>query len=247
MQRKRLKKCTPVPGSKYWYPHCPQSSFYIWNASIRWGHYTHFFPLSVSNLVLYCGFIHTLDPVLLCWRLQGGDELPESESPCWFSPDPGYGPILFSIVQGIRLHVLYGKIHGKYICLAILGPNFHFVRTWQPASVSSTVCMGLWNTAAPCEWGTTLHTSKSALLRGKQNSTTRTCQVRVPRSSALFACSVCSGKLYSRGILSFEIFCQWGCIICSSFVFFLLNQLVQIYYNHYSWRKKTFLTCINLL
>lgn len=49
-----------------------------------------------------------------------------------------------------------------------------------------------------------------------------------------FACSVCSGKLYSRGILSFEIFCQWGCIICSSFVFFLLNQLVQIYYNHYS-------------
>lgn len=66
-----------------------------------------------------------------------------------------------------------------------LGLNFHFVRTWQPASVSSTACMGLWNTAAPCEWGTTLHTSKSALLRGKRNSTTRTCQVRVPLSSAL--------------------------------------------------------------
>lgn len=87
------------------------------------------------------------------------------------------------------------KIHGKYTCLAIVGPNFHFVRTWQLASVSSTVCMGLWNTAAPCEWGTTLHTSKSALLRGEQNSTTRTCQVRLLLSSALFACSDCLWKL----------------------------------------------------
>lgn len=57
-----------------------------------------------------------------------------------------------------------------------------FVRT--PVSVSSTACMVLWSTVALCGGATTPHMSKCVPHRGKQNSTTRTCQVRLRFSGA---------------------------------------------------------------
>lgn len=45
--------------------------------------------------------------------------------------------------------------------------------------MSSTACMGSWNTAAPCGVATTLPMSRSVPPKGGRISTTRTCQVRV--------------------------------------------------------------------
>lgn len=202
---------------------------------------------SILNLVL-CGFIDTRDYVLLCWRLQGGDELPEGESPCWLSPDPGYGAILFSVVQGIMLHVLHCE--NARACLFPFLRIHVFGSSWVEFSLCQNLAAGervLYSLYGIVEHSGSMrvgHYTAYVKVRPPQRKTEQHHKNLSGQGPAFFStfCLFClfmtaDSVLQPRHHFSWDFQC--ACIICSSSVFSPKPACPDVqYYKSYSWRKQ---------